>query len=116
MVKSNHLKINIKENEFVLKNDISKVKVSMSMSKLELKKKNLELDNRQFLKTNGIEDLFKTSCQNMDLFKELGIEVPISYMDIPVEMEDYRKYYDKFIHIVNEYIHNIEQSKKDKIR
>lgn len=52
----------------------------------------------------------------MDLFKELGIEVPISYMDIPVEMEDYRKYYDKFIHIVNEYIHNIEQSKKDKIR
>lgn len=39
MVKSNHLKINIKENEFVLKNDISKVKVSMSMSKLELKKR-----------------------------------------------------------------------------
>lgn len=116
VVKSIHLKINIKESEFVLKSDMSKIKTDMGMSKLKLEKKNLELDNRQFLKPNGIEDFFGTACQNMELFKELDITIPISYMDIPVEMEDYRKDYYKFINIVNEYIHNVEQSRKEKIR
>lgn len=115
MVKSSHLKINIKESEFVLKNDISKVKVDMKVPKLESEKRNFKLDSRQFLKSNGIKDYFGISYRNMDLYKKLGIKVPISYADIPAEMVDYKKNYDKFIRIVNEYIHNIEQSKREKL-
>ena len=114
VVKSNHLKINVKESEFVLKNDISKIRTNMGIPKLKLEKKNLELESRQFLKSNDIKDFFRASCQNRELVQELGITIPISYRDIPVEMEDYRKDYCKFIDIVNEYIHNVEQSKKEK--
>lgn len=114
VVKSNHLKINVKESKFVLKNDILKIKTDMGIPKLKLEKKNLELESRQFLKSNGIEDFFRVSCQNRELVQELGITIPVSYRDIPVEMENYRKDYCKFIDIVNEYIHNVEQSKKEK--
>lgn len=108
------MKINIKESEFVLKNDILKVDIGMNVSKLKSKKESFEVDKRQYLKSNDIENFFRISCQNIELFKKLDIAIPISYIDIPAEMEDYRKYYDKFINIVNEYIHNVEQSKTEK--
>ena len=55
VVKSNHLKINVKESEFVLKNDISKIRTNMGIPKLKLEKIKINGEKRQQLADEEIE-------------------------------------------------------------
>ena len=108
------MKINVKESEFILKNDILenakhilRGKTKIETLELEYTKNGLKLDRKQFVKLHNIIDSFEISCRNRDSYEEFGIAVPISYIDIPAEMEDYKKDYDK-------YIHNVEKNRKEK--
>lgn len=93
---------------------VSKEKVNMKVSQPDYAKSDLKSNRKKSLELDGIVDSFESSYRNVSSFEKLGIAAPVSYIDIPAEMEDYKKDYDKYIRIVNEYIHNVEQNSKDK--
>ncbi len=85
----------------------------MEISNSEYVGNDEKLSFESSLNINDITDSFELSYKNMISSKKLNITAPLSYMNFDKEMEDYKKNYDKFIRIANEYIHNIEQRKKE---
>lgn len=94
-----------------MKNDTLAKNSAASKTEANIEVPKFEKEN---FKSDVIVNSFAESYQNICESEKLGIKAPVSYMDIPVEMEEYRENYDKFVRIVNEYVHNVQQSREKK--
>ena len=88
-------------------------KIKVNVSKSEYVRNNEKLSSKNPFRINDIIDSFGFSYKNMVSSEELNITNPLSYIDFYKEMEDYKKNYDKFVRIANEYIHNIKRRKSE---
>jgi hypothetical protein len=114
LIKSNILRRFILEKNILKKIDnAAKEKIKVNVSKSEYVRNDEKLSSKNPFRINDIIDSFGFSYKNMVSSEELNITNPLSYIDFYKEMENYKKNYDKFVRIANEYIHNIERRKSE---
>lgn len=114
LIKNNILRRCILENNTLKKIDnAANEKIKVNVSKSEYVRNNEKLSSKNPFRINDIIDSFGFSYKNMVSSEELNITNPLSYIDFYKEMEDYKKNYDKFVRIANEYIHNIKRRKSE---